>query len=68
MGGALPPISDDTYLPIADELTERLGRPGDEIPVGDPWEVRVPTSLVRLRADDALPTWSKQPDGSWTED
>lgn len=68
MGGALPPISDDTYLPIADELTERLGRPGDEIPVGDPWEVRVPTSLVRLRADDALPTWSKQPDGSWIED
>ncbi|WP_151523809.1 hypothetical protein [Serinicoccus kebangsaanensis] len=67
MGGSLPPISDDTYLPIADELTERLGRPGDEIPVGDPWEVRVPTSLVRLRADDSLPTWSKQPDGSWVE-
>lgn len=67
MGGALPPISDDTYLPIADELTERLGRPGDEIPVGDPWEVRVPTSLVRLRADDSLPTWSQQPDGSWVE-
>lgn len=68
MGGSLPAISDDTYLPIADELTERLGRPGDEIPVGEPWEVRVPTSLVRLRADDALPTWTKQPDGSWLED
>ena len=67
MGGALPAISDNTYLPIADELTERLGRPGDEIPVGEPWEVRVPTSLVRLRADDSLPTWTQQPDGSWLE-
>lgn len=67
LGGTLPPISDQTYLPIADELTERLGRPGGEIPVGEPWEVRVPTTLVRLRADDALPTWTKQADGTWRE-
>ena len=66
-GGSLPAISDSTYLPIADELAERLGRPGTEIPVGDPWEVRVPTTLVKLRADDALPTWEKQEDGSWVE-
>jgi hypothetical protein len=66
-GGPLPSISDDLYLPIAEELAEKLGRPGDEIPVGEPWEVRVPTSLVKLRADDRLPGWQKQADGSWTE-
>jgi hypothetical protein len=66
-GGSLPAISDATYLPIADEMAERLGRTGDEVPVGEPWEVRVPTTLVKLRADDTLPVWQKQPDGSWVE-
>jgi hypothetical protein len=66
-GGSLPAISDETYLPIADELAERLGRPGNEIPVGEPWEVRVPTTLVKLRPDDLLPRWEKQEDGTWIE-
>jgi hypothetical protein len=66
-GGPLPSVSDDTYLPIAEEIAERLGRPGDEVPVGEPWEVRVPTTLVKLRDDDKLPKWEKQPDGSWAE-
>jgi hypothetical protein len=65
LGGPLPSISDDLYLPIAEELAEKLGRPGDELPVGDPWDVRVPTTLVKLRADDQLPKWQKQADGSW---
>lgn len=67
LGGSLPSISDDTYLPIAEEIAEKLGRPGDEVPVGEPWEVRVPTTLVKLRADDKLPQWEKQPDGTWIE-
>jgi hypothetical protein len=66
-GGPLPAISDDHYLPIAEELAERLARPGDEVPVGEPWEVRVPTTLVKLRPDDKLPKWQKQTDGSWVE-
>lgn len=66
-GGPLPSVSDDTYLPIAEEIAERLGRPGDEVPVGEPWEVRVPTTLVKLRDDDELPKWEKQPDGTWVE-
>ena len=37
------------------------------IPVGLPWELRVPTTLVKLRPDDALPSWVKQPDGTWVE-
>ena len=67
LGGSLPAISDDTYLPIAEEIAEKLGRPGNEIPVGEPWEVRVPTTLVKLRPDDKLPQWQKQADGTWVE-
>jgi hypothetical protein len=66
-GGPLPAISTDLYLPIADELAERLDQPGDEIPQGDPWEVRVPTSLVKLRSDDALPKWKKDANNNWIE-
>ncbi len=67
LGGSLPAISDDTYLPIAEEIAEKLGRPGNEVPVGNPWEVRVPTTLVKLRDDDLLPQWQKQPNGTWVE-
>lgn len=66
-GGKLPVITDPDYLPIAEELKARLDAPGEEEPVGEPWEVLVPTQLVKLRMDDALPRWEKQPDGSWTE-
>jgi hypothetical protein len=66
-GGPLPPISDPLYLPIADEIAERLDRPGDEIPQGDPWLVRIPTTLVHLRADDKLPAWKQDANGNWVE-
>jgi hypothetical protein len=66
-GGPLPTISSPLYLPIADEIAERLDRPGDEIPQGDPWTVRIPTSLVQLRADDKLPQWAQNPEGEWVE-
>ena len=66
-GGPLPSIASPLYLPIADELAERLDRPGDEIPQGPPWTVRVPTSLVYLRTDDRLPSWHKTADGTWVE-
>lgn len=66
-GGPLPPISNPLYLPIADEIAERLDRPGDEIPQGDPWLVRIPTTLVYLRADDKLPSWVQDANGDWVE-
>lgn len=66
-GGPLPTISSPLYLPIADEIAERLDRPGDEIPQGDPWTVRIPTSLVHLRPDDKLPQWAQNPEGEWVE-
>lgn len=67
-GGPLPPISNPLYLPIADEIAERLDRPGDEFPEGDPWLVWLPTTLVHLRADDKLPKWKQNDEGEWMED
>lgn len=64
-GGDPPDISSSEYVPIVEELEESLQHPGDEVAVGDPWLVRTPTTLVKLRADDTLPKWSKQPDGTW---
>ncbi|GAB3002041.1 hypothetical protein [Saccharothrix stipae] len=67
--GADPPtLTSPLYVNIIDEIKERTQAPGAEIPQGDPWEVRLPTTLVRLRPDDSLPTWTKQPDGTWLED
>jgi hypothetical protein len=66
-GGPLPPVSSPLYLPIADELADRLGRPESEVPQGDPWTVRVPTTLVHLRPDDKLPVWEEDANGNWVE-
>jgi hypothetical protein len=66
-GGSLPPISSPLYLPIADEIAEHLQRPGDEVPQGEPWQVRIPTTLVKLRVDDALPSWTQDASGDWVE-
>lgn len=67
-GGPLPTISTPLYLPIADEIAERLDRPGSEFPEGDPWLVRVPTTLVHLRPDDKLPRWKQDANGEWVEE
>jgi len=58
-GGAVPGITDTDYLPITEEIRARDDAPGGEVPQGDPWEVTLPTTLVRLRADDTLPEWRK---------
>jgi hypothetical protein len=58
-GGTLPEITDSDYLPITEEIKDRDNAPGDEKPQGTPWEVSLPTTLIRLRADDVLPEWKK---------
>jgi hypothetical protein len=65
-GGELPPIGSEMYVPIVAELAEQLGAPGSEVPQGEPWEVRVPTSLVLLRQTPTLPRWHKLENGSWS--
>lgn len=67
--GADPPtLTSPLYVSIIDEIKERTQAPGTEIEQGDPWDVRLPTTLVKLRPDNSLPSWTKQPDGSWIED
>jgi len=66
-GGDPPDISASEYVPIVEEIEESLQHTGTEIPVGDPWEVRTPTTLVKLRKDDKLPRWHKE-NSSWVPD
>jgi hypothetical protein len=63
-------ITSDTYLPIMKEIQERDAVPGTEVPYGDPWEVRLPTTLVALRDDGKLPRWKEDPkrSGHWVEE
>jgi hypothetical protein len=64
--GADPPtLTSPLYVSIIEEIKERTQAPGTEIAQGDPWDVRLPTTLVRLRPDGSLPTWKKQADGTW---
>ena len=58
-GGPPPDIASPMYVPVIKEIQEATGAPGSEQPVGDPWEVRLPTTLVRIRPHDDLPTWQK---------
>jgi hypothetical protein len=64
--GADPPtLTSPLYVSIIDEIKERTQAPGAELAQGDPWDVKLPTTLVKLRPDNSLPVWTKQPDGSW---
>jgi hypothetical protein len=58
-GGPAPDVNDPLYVPIIKEIQEAQGAPGNEVPQGDPWLVRLPTTLTKLRPDDALPKWKK---------
>ena len=64
--GANPPLlTSPLYVSIIQEIKERDLAPGDEVAQGDPWDVRLPTTLVRLRPDGSLPTWQKNAAGEW---
>lgn len=64
--GEPPDVESDTYLPIVTEIRERTGADEGEVPVGDPWETRVPTPLVILREEGGLPAWVRTGDGTWS--
>jgi hypothetical protein len=54
-----PPLRDDAlYVPIIEEITENLGKLDEGVPFPEgsqPWEVRIPTSLVLLQNLDEIP-------------
>lgn len=64
-GGPPPDISSSLYVPIVKEIQEATGAPGSEVPVGDPWLVHLPTTLVRLRPNNDLPEWKKDAQENW---
>jgi hypothetical protein len=66
-GGDLPTIGNPLYVDILEEIQARLGAPGTETAVFEPWDVRLPTTLVRLDATPALPEWEKDEAGVWRE-
>ncbi|MFH0179116.1 hypothetical protein ACIA6D_42755 [Streptomyces cacaoi] len=61
-GGPPPDMASPLYVPILKEIQEATGAPGKETAQGEPWLVRVPTTLVRLRPASDLPEWRKSGD------
>ncbi|MGW1273425.1 hypothetical protein, partial [Streptomyces sp. NPDC002491] len=61
-GGPPPDMASPLYVPILKEIQEASGAPGAETALGEPWLVRVPTTLVRLRPESDLPEWRKSGD------
>lgn len=57
-GNDVPLIGDDLYVPIVEEITEKLGKLDEGVPYppgSGPWEVTVPTSLVIVQDLDEIP-------------
>jgi hypothetical protein len=59
-GGDAPAVGDPEYVSVAAEIQTSTGAPGLEEPVGQPWEIVLPTALVKVRDDDQLPVWESQ--------
>jgi hypothetical protein len=64
-GGELPNIADTNYLPITEEIKESTGAPGKETPQGEPWKIKLPTQLIKLRTDGKRPGWERKDPKGW---
>ena len=54
-------VTTGLYVPFFAEVTGVDGGPDTVVPYGDPpveWELRVPTTLVKVRTDNTLPKWA----------
>jgi hypothetical protein len=65
LGEGEPNMYSPLFVSILQEIKDRDKAPGEEKPVGKPWHVRLPTTLVLLRPDETLPAWKQNPDGQW---
>jgi hypothetical protein len=63
--GDPPEIHSPLYVSIIDEIKERTGAPKGEVPVGEPWEARVPTELIIVKATADLPKWKRTAPDEW---
>jgi len=68
-GGSYSGISDAFVLPIAQELRDQEDAGSEGVPQGPAWELRLPTTFLKLREDSKLPIWKQfsfsSPD-TWT--
>lgn len=73
LNGTIPSTSDllavstGLYVPFYVELMGSDGAPDAAVPYGNPpleWELRVPTTLVKLRNDNTLPRWKQKVDAT----
>jgi hypothetical protein len=55
-----PAVATDLDLGFVAEMLNADGTPDTAVAYGDPWEVRVPTTLVKIRRTDTLPKWKQQ--------
>jgi hypothetical protein len=60
-----PTIEDPLYKSIVDEIKERTGGDQAEIPEGEPWETRLPTSAILVRKEETLPQWQRLSPDEW---
>src|SRR5262249_30169883 len=63
--GNPPDISSPMYVSIVDEIKQRTDAGQDEIAVGEPWDVRVPTPLLLVRSHADLPRWQRADPDEW---
>jgi hypothetical protein len=63
--GTPPDINSPLYVSIIDEIRDRTDAGKGEIPVGDPWDIRLPTPLVVIRLGTNLPEWQKVAGQDW---
>lgn len=64
-GEGEPEIDDPLYKPIVDEIKERTGADLGEVPVGEPWDTRLPTVAVLVRRGHSLPQWERVDPDEW---
>lgn len=57
MGKEMPDMFSDFYVSIIDEIKARNLLPTEEQLVEE-WDVKLPTTLVMLKEDAVLPTWT----------
>lgn len=60
LGEEMPDIYSDDYVSIIAEIKAANLAPGQEVCV-DHWQVTLPTTLVMLKDDEVLPSWTPTP-------
>jgi hypothetical protein len=60
-GGEMPTINNELYVSIVDEMMAAADADlANAIPMGEPWEIKLPTELVKLQEDATLPDWTAE--------